>query len=122
MCYGQTSLFNNNEIDRKYCLNTISALALILGSATNSLQDVLISTQKHSPTPRFIGSDYSRIGWHLALCVPSICQIEDIQTISDIFFNTILGNLSIPTPQYYDDMCYSKDTDPELSQGAIGTM
>lgn len=57
------------------------------------------------PKPRLVGLTPQYIGLHFAICVPSTVKAKEIPGILT----------------YYEEFCYSKATEPELSTGAIVT-
>lgn len=58
-----------------------------------------------------MGSNMSLIGIHIGVCVPSGCSPQDL--------GVIFHGLGMV---FNEDYCYSKDTDPEWSAGAITTV
>lgn len=113
-CYGSKITIDNVEMDGKYCLNTIPIDFSQL--IPHGLQQII------TPTPRMIGSSQSLMGFHIAHCVPSVCQAENLQNITGLIWDQLGLESLLQKPIFLETLCYSKATDPELSDGAIATM
>lgn len=110
-----------NLIYGKYCLTDIP-ISFSSYSSNGLITEKVLSNKFQPSLSKYKSTrsnDTTTIIFQHAFCLPSVCSAEDMNKLVEY----ILDDYSfLPKPIFSEEMCYSKQTSPELTAGAIFTM
>lgn len=119
MCYGLTSPLNNGQkVHGKYCLGSISFEAFAKANKINIAELWSIINRSQNVSSASL-EDINLPTFKYGYCFPSSCSVQDIHEIVNSLITFVNINNTIT---FDEDNCYSKDSLPDLTNGAVFTM
>lgn len=104
----------------KYCLTSIPIsfssssfkYKKLSKLVNNTFQDLILNNKNRE-------NINISINFQHAFCVPSVCSAEDMNELVKYILSDYLF---LPKPIFSEEMCYSKDSSPGFTNGAMFTM